>query len=172
MDIDDLKRRIPALFEQVKRDVRKVLGRQRAGLSLGFVDMGISTQGFVGGMYFSGGTTILMNVRALQVLIDEVMTDPTKPEDIVIHYVYHVLMHEYIHALGFLDERACRDATLHVTAKLFPGEHPVHVMAARGIGAYFPRAIYAPASAATSLPAPGTVELVRGFDRGSTTYFS
>nr|MDO8119673.1 hypothetical protein [Candidatus Sigynarchaeota archaeon] len=97
------------MFERIKRDVQKVLKQRRAGLNLGFVDMGMSPQGFIGGMFFSGGTMILMNTRALQVLIEE-----TKSHDIpeiAEYYVYHVLMHEYIHSLGYLDERECQDVT-------------------------------------------------------------
>ncbi|MBN2152663.1 MAG: hypothetical protein JW839_14525 [Candidatus Lokiarchaeota archaeon] len=158
------------MFERIRRDVQKVLGQRRAGLSLGFVDMGMSPQGFVGGMFFSGGTMILMNTRALRVLLEDAV-NRENPE-IAEYYVYHVLMHEYIHSLGYLDERECREVTAYVTHELFPHNHPITIMADRGIGVYFPRFIYAPENIAFEPPRDGSIELVKGFDRGSTTYFT
>src|SRR5512137_801805 len=113
MNLDQLKRKIPDMFERIKRDVQKVLKQRRAGLNLGFVDMGMSPQGFIGGMFFSGGTMILMNTRALQVLLED--TSKRNMSEISEYYVYHVLMHEYVHSLGYLDERECRDVTAYIT---------------------------------------------------------
>lgn len=171
MDIEYLKKRLSDIFEEIKKDVKKVLGRRRAGLSLGLVDMGVSPRGFIGGMFFSGGTMILMNTTALKALIAEINQEEDKPDDIVVAYVYHVLMHEYIHSLGFLDEFTCRQITLHVTRQLFNEHNPVYVMAERGIGHYFPEFTYAPAGYAFR-PKPSEIELIDGFDRSSTTYFS
>jgi hypothetical protein len=154
------------MFEQIKRDVYKVLKRRRAGLNLGFVDMGMSPQGFIGGMFFSGGTMILVNVKALEVLADEI-NNSGKSEEIVLGYIYHVLMHEYIHSLGYLDESETRDVTFYVTRQLFPEGHPVYVMAQRGIGVYFPQMIYAPDNYQFR-PDPSQIELIKGFDRSST----
>jgi hypothetical protein len=170
MNLDELKKKIPDAFERIKRDVQKVLRQRRAGLNLGFVDMGMSPQGFVGGMFFSGGTMILMNTRALQVLLDDT-TNRNMPE-IAEYYVYHVLMHEYVHSLGYLDERECRDVTAYITHELYPHNHPISIMADRGIGVYFPQFIYAPENFAFKSPQDGSIELVKGFDRGSTTYFT
>ncbi|MEX2684517.1 MAG: hypothetical protein Q6373_023305 [Candidatus Sigynarchaeota archaeon] len=170
MDIDQLKKKIPDMFERIKRDVQKVLKQRRAGLNLGFVDMGMSPQGFIGGMFFSGGTMILMNTRALQVLLEE-----TKNHDIpeiAEYYVYHVLMHEYIHSLGYLDEHECREVTAYITHELYPHDHPIAIMADRGIGVYFPRFVYAPENFAFKPPHDTSIELVKGFDRSSTTYFT
>ncbi|MFX0101948.1 MAG: hypothetical protein ACFFCS_20450 [Candidatus Hodarchaeota archaeon] len=172
MDIETLKKQMPDLFEMVKKDVRKIIGRQRAGLSLGLVDMGISPSGFIGGMFFSGGTMILMNTTALNTLIDEINEKQEKPDDIVIAYVYHILMHEYIHSLGFLDEFTCREVTKHITKQLFSEDNPVYVMADRGIGHYFPDFTYAPAGYSFQ-PNPSEIELIEGFDRSSTwSYYS
>lgn len=178
MDLRKLKQAMPEIFEQVKRDVKHVLGRQRAGLSLGLVDMGISSRGFIGGMFFSGGTMILMNRRALQVLLatgetasrwnhDACQLDR---EEIVEAYVYNVLQHEYIHALGFLDEGTCRKITREVSRKVFPENHPVTLMAKHGIGYFFPRHRYAPVEYQFT-PDTRSIELVKGFDRSSTVYY-
>nr|MDO8109782.1 hypothetical protein [Candidatus Sigynarchaeota archaeon] len=172
MNIETIKKKLPDMFEQIKRDVYKILKKRRAGLNLGFVDMGISPQGFIGGMFFSGGTMILMNVRALDVLVDEVNRNRGKTPEIAEGYVYHVLMHEYIHSLGYLDEQECRDVTRYITHQLFPSYHPVSIMADRGIGVYFPQLIYAPENYAFKPPEDGSIELIKGFDRSSTGYFT
>ncbi len=172
MDLENLKKKIPDMFEQIKRDVYKVLRKRRAGLNLGFVDMGMSPQGFIGGMFFSGGTMILMNTRALGVLIEEVKSNRLKNPEIAEGYVYHVIMHEYVHSLGYLDEQECREVTAYITHQLFPHNHPIAIMADRGIGVYFPQFIYAPGNYAYRPPDDASIELVKGFDRSSTMYFT
>ena len=113
MKYSDLKRQMANIFERVKRDVEKEIGRHRAGLSLGLVAMGMYRGNFIGGMFFSGGTMILMNSDPLHILLE------TQPDEIVLAYVYHILLHEYIHSLGFLNERQCRQITLEITKNIF-----------------------------------------------------
>lgn len=171
MNLKELKKKIPDIFERVKRDVKKVLNRRRAGLNLAFVNMGMSSRGFIGGMFFSGGTMIIMNNKALEVLLREIKKDPDQQEDIALDYVYHVLMHEYLHSLGFLDEKSCRDITLFVTKKLgYPKNHPVRQMAEKGIGVYFPNMVYAPEHY-NFKPNPAHLELIPGFDKSNTIYY-
>ena len=55
MNLQDLKKQMPEIFERVKKDVKKVYGRHRAGLSLGLVEMGMYRGGFIGGMHFNPG---------------------------------------------------------------------------------------------------------------------
>ena len=167
MKLAELKNKIPDLFEKVKRDVFKTLNRSRAGLSLGFVEMGISNAGFIGGMFFSGGTMILMNSTALRVLISEGSLN----DETIINYVYHILLHEYIHSLGFLNERECRQITHHVTKEIFKDpHHPARLLAENGIGYYFPKLIYAPGN--YRLGPNMRIERIRNFDKGSQTYFA
>ena len=167
MDLDELKKEMPDIFEKVKRDVEKTIYRHRAGLSLGLVEMGISGRDFIGGMFFSGGTMILMNSTALRVLL----TKKEINDEIILAYVYHILLHEYIHSLGFLDERQCRDYTNYVTEEVISeAAHPARVMAARGIGAYFPEIMYAPPD--YQMQKYLKIERVENFDKSSTTYYS
>ena len=167
LTLESLKEKIPDLFEEVKRDVERTIHRHRAGLTLGFIEMGVSNRGFIGGMFFSGGTMILMNSTALRILLNQ--KDLT--DDIIINYVYHILLHEYIHSLGYLDEMECRKITYHVTDEIFKDEeHPAHVMATKGIGAYFPKLTYAPGNMQLG---PGIrIERIKNFDKSSQTYFA
>lgn len=166
MDVTQLQRKMPDIFERVKKDVEKIIGRHRAGLSLGLIDMGMYQGSFIGGMFFPGGTTIVMNKTPLKVI--------TKEQDniVVLAYTYHILMHEYIHSLGVFDEAACRAITRDITEKIYNDPtNPAVILSRKGIGTYFPNLhlIYAPPDVDTS---GLEIEYVRGFDRSSQTYFA
>jgi hypothetical protein len=165
MDFQNLKKEMPEIFERVKADVRKVMGRQRAGLSLGLIEMGMDKRGFIGGMHLYPGTEILMNKTPLKIILKE------QPYEIVWAYTYHILLHEYIHSLGILDEQQCRVLTLKITEEIFKeADHPTIKLAKYGIGAFFPNLplIYAP----QDLQYDGGIERIYGFDKQSYSYYS
>lgn len=166
MNLHDFKELMPEIFEKVKKDVRKIYGRHRAGLSLGLVEMGIFRGGFIGGMHFYPGTEILMNKTPLKIILEE------QPHDVVWAYTYHILLHEYVHSLGILDEQQCRAITLIISEKIFKEtDHPAIILAKKGIGTYFPNLplIYAP----LDLQPDGiSIEYIYGFDKESYSYYS
>lgn len=166
MNLQELKILIPEIFKRVKKDVMKVYRRHRAGLSLGLVEMGMYGGGFIGGMHFSPGTDIVMNKTPLEVIMKE------QPNEIVWAYTYHILLHEYIHSLGILNEQRCRAITLKISEKVFKeAEHPAIILARNGIGAYFPNLplIYAP----PDLNPDGiSIEYIYDFDHESYDYYS
>lgn len=166
MELRDLKERMPEIFEKVRKDVRSVTGRHRAGLSLGLVEMGMFQGGFIGGMHFPPGTDIVMNKTPLKILLEQTS------EDVVWAYTYHILLHEYIHSLGIYDEEQCQAVTLNISEKIFEDtSHPALILAKKGIGAYFPNLhlIYAPPD---RRPDGMTIEYIRGFDHQSYDYYS
>ncbi|GAH52249.1 unnamed protein product, partial [marine sediment metagenome] len=129
MNLSELKKEMPEIFESVKKDVRKILGRHRAGLSLGLVEMGMFRGGFIGGMHFHPGTEIVMNKSPLKIILD------SQPYEIVWAYTYHILLHEYIHSLGIIDEWQCRAITLNISEEIFKeADHPAIILAKNGIG--------------------------------------
>lgn len=164
--LEDLKKIMPDIFEKIKRDVRKITGRKRAGLSLGLVEMGMYQGRFIGGMYFSPGTDIVMNKTPLKILLNQ------QTNEIVWAYTYHILLHEYIHSLGVLNELQCRGITLRVSEAIFQDvEHPAITLARKGIGTYFPnlRLIYAP----PDLQHDGIpIEYIQNFDQESYDHYS
>ena len=166
MELRELKQKMPEIFEKVRKDVRKITGRHRAGLSLGLVEMGMQQGGFIGGMHFPPGTDIVMNRTPLKVLLEQTS------DDIVWAYTYHILLHEYIHSLGIYNEQQCRAVTLNITEKIYDDlSHPALVLAKRGIGAYFPdlHLIYRPPE---RRPDGISIEYISGFDRQSYDYYS
>ena len=165
INLPKFKEEIPDIFEKVKRDVKKILGRHRAGLSLGLIEMGMFRGGFIGGMHFHPGTDILMNKTPLKKILKE------QPLEIVWAYTYHILLHEYIHSLGVIDEIECRALTLKVSEALFKSEDPELIFAKKGIGTFFPdlNLSYAPQYLN---PHGLSIEYINNFDRESQTYFS
>jgi hypothetical protein len=160
---------MPVIFEQVKKDVRNIWGKKRAGIALGLVEMGMNQGGFIGfigGMHIFPGTDIVMNTTPLKILLEQ------QPYEIIWAYTYHILLHEYIHALGALNEMLCQAITLKISEATFIEEdHPAIILAKKGIGAYFPNLhlIYAPRDFELDrIP----IEYIYGFDRGSYEHYS
>ena len=166
MDIEELKLEMPKIFDKVKKDVRKIYRRHRAGLNLGIIKMGMYRGGFIGGMHFHPGTDILMNKTPLEIILRE------QSYEIVWAYTYHILLHEYIHSLGVLDEQQCRIITLRISEKIFKDQgHPAIILARHGIGTYFPNLplIYAPPDLK---PEGNPIEYIYNFDHESYDYYS
>jgi len=149
------------IFEIVKLAVRKTTGRERSGLMLGLANLGGGPQGFVGAFYPVATNIIVMNNLPLRRIKE---TDPAlyKP------YVFHILLHEYLHTLGIIDESATRRKTLDISLRLFGKDHPVTQFAA-DLSKFVPKLMY---------PVYGWrpseefhLELVQGFDRSSTSCY-
>jgi hypothetical protein len=164
--LQELKKEIPNIFERVRKDVKKVYGRRRVGLSLGLAEMGMRRGGFIGGMHFAPGTDIIMNTSPLRIILE------TQPYEIVWSYTYHILLHEYIHSLGIIDEQQCRILTLKLTKKIFSeNDHPAVILAESGIGSFIPnlRMTYIPP---TKKPDGIEIQYLLEFEKESFDYYS
>ncbi len=87
------------LFELVKRTVEAELFKHRAGLSLILADM----PNTVGAYHPVGSNNIVLN----RALIDS-MKRVIKNEREINTFIFTVLMHEYLHSLGYMDELKVR----------------------------------------------------------------
>ncbi len=110
--------RVDEMFEIVKDAVRVTLNRERAGLMLGLSSLGIAPQGFVGGYHQMGSNAIILNSSVLK-RISRARPDMLKP------YAFSVLLHEYLHTLGVLDEARTRMLTYKICSDIFGEEHPL-----------------------------------------------
>ena len=106
------------IFYLIKEGVEKTTGRSRTGLMLGLADLGVRQNGFVGAFYPVGSNVIVLNKTPLK-MIEAQKPDMLKP------YVFHVLMHEYLHTLGILNERHTELFTFKINEKLFGENHKV-----------------------------------------------
>jgi len=104
------------IFALIKEGVEKTTGRSRAGLMLGLADLGVRHNGFIGAFYPVGSNVIVLNKTPLK------MIEATKP-DMLKPYVFHVLMHEYLHTLGVLNERHAELFTYKINEVLFGENH-------------------------------------------------
>jgi len=149
------------IFELVKRAVEIVVGRSRAGLMLALADLGNHPQGFLGAFYPLATNVIVMNKVPLLRIQD---TNP----DLYRHYAFYVLLHEYLHAVGIVDELSCREQARRIAQILFGAAHLV-TQVSEDFNRFFPNLVFPEAA---WQPRELHLELVPGFDRGSASYFA
>ena len=147
------------IFELVKAAVYESLGTSRGGLMLGLADLGNHPHGWMGAFYPVGTNIIVMNKIPLQ-RIRETRPELYKP------YAFHVLMHEYLHSLGHLDEGVVRAKVFSITRSVFGDEH-IATKLAKDTTPFFPNLVYPELS---WRPEDLKIDLVEGFDRGSCGY--
>jgi len=150
------------IFELVKRVVRQYLNRHRAGLMLGLANLGMKRGFFIGAFYPVGSNIIVVNKAPLKI------ASKTTEKKVYNAYCFMLLLHEYLHSLGYLDERQVHDLTEEVCQLAFGSSYPATVMARRGIAAFFPKVAHLPLD--NEPPSDYRVELVRNFDKSSSTY--
>jgi len=100
------------LFSLVKKAVKSSLGEHRVGLMLFLGNLPIR----VGAFHPLGTNDIVLNRRLLR--------DPISDTKHKAH-VFSILLHEYLHSLGYTDESQVRGLTYGVCIENFGREHPV-----------------------------------------------
>jgi len=152
---------LPDIFEFVKKTVRKSTGMERPGLMLGLANLGGGPEGLIGAFYPIATNIIVMNTLPLKRIKE---TDPTlyKP------YVFHILLHEYLHTLGITDEEATRKKAYEISAEIFGKDHVVTQLAA-DLSKFIPKLVYP--IYGWQPPQEFQLELVKGFDRSSTASY-
>jgi hypothetical protein len=152
-------RDIPDVFEAVKAAVRKVLGRERAGLMVVTQEIGNVPNGFFGGYFVVGANAIVVNQTPLRRIQE---TEP----GLYIPWLFGLLLHEYLHSLGILDETEVRRVTNQVAQGVLGPDHPATKMAANPMeylgNLAWPHVVWAP----RDVP----FEIVKGLDRDATSY--
>lgn len=147
------------VFELVKEVVRLREGVSRSGLVLGLQELGTSWKGFIGAYYPITSNTIVINKTLLRRIyeINETLLEP---------YVFHVLLHEYIHSLGYFDEQATRLKTYEISRNLF-GEKHIVTQLSIDTKQFFPSIIY-PIYGWHPPKEISPVELIHGYSPKST----
>lgn len=149
-------------FELVKKAVRKCEGRSRAGLMLGLQELGSSMNGFIGAYYQVASNIIIVNATPIRRII-ETDSQLLKP------YGFHVLLHEYIHSLGFLDEGITEQKTYKITKDFF-GEDHIATKFSANIKEFFPNLVY-PIQGWIPQEGASKIKLVQGFDWSNTNSY-
>ncbi len=149
------------IFEVVKAAVWESRKTSRGGIMLGLANLGNHPQGFFGAFYPVGTNVIVMNKIPLE-RIKETRPELYKP------YIFHILLHEYLHTLGYLSESGVRLMVLEITREVFGEEHLATRIAA-DTTQFFKNLVYPHAA---WQPDDMRLELVEGFDRGSASYIA
>ena len=147
------------VWELVKDTVRNILGEHRVGMMLFLDDLPLNV-----GAYHPLGTNNIVLNRA----IIEIVEGVTKSRRIVNAFVYTLLLHEYLHALGHIPEPEVHSLVYQVSKESF-GEHSiVSYIAKRGL-----RSILENISLDRIVtPSKRAVEIVRDFDKTNHGYIS
>jgi len=150
------------IFELVKQSVKRFLNQHRAGLMLGLANLGMRRGFFVGAFHPVGSNIIVVNRAPFEVALS------TTDKKVFNAYCYHLLLHEYLHSLGYVSEERVRDLVHRICSSALGKDNPATVMAERGLAFYFPKVTYFTRS--TPIPRDLQIELIKGFDKSSVGY--
>ena len=109
------------VFQLVKQSVKESLKAERVGLMLFLADLPYN----VGAYHQVGTNNIVMN----RVLLNHVLetSEETRQAN---SFIYSILTHEYLHAIGYLKEEDTRTLTYRISKDTFGDEHLATRMAA------------------------------------------
>jgi hypothetical protein len=141
------------VFRVVRSTVRSALGIERPGLGLALSDLPSS----LGAYWPVTGNLIVMN----EGLVEAMRANAASPREFN-SFVYVILAHEYLHALGYLSEQEVRPVTARVAKAAFGPDHPATRMAEGNMWAMYPFLQYAPNGRG------GRLKIVSGFDLATT----
>ena len=148
------------IFEAVKEVVSEYLGMDQAGLMVGVTDLGIHSQGFIGAFYSLNSNMIIINKRPLARILQ---TNPS----LYNYYLFHVMLHEYVHSIGSFDESQTRQLVYEISQHYFGQNHLITELATN-IEKFIPNLTYP--NAGFQPPEDINIEFVKGIDRKNTGY--
>jgi len=108
------------VWEIVKETVKVSLGEHRKGMLLFLDDLPLQL-----GAYHQLGTNNIVLNRSLVNIVETV----TKAKKLVNAFVYSILTHEYLHALGHVSEAEVRSLVYDVSKQCFGEDHIVTALA-------------------------------------------
>jgi hypothetical protein len=160
--VDDLNEcsDFASIFNLVKRAVEVTLNKRRVGLMLGLTEL----PNHIGAFHTVGSNFIVMNRSLLEQIVKIY-----KNRRLVNAYIFHVLLHEYIHSLGYMDERLTQDLCYAISERVLGEDHPATQIARYGIGSIFPRIIMEYQDPRSEISTK--VEIVDDFERDNLSYF-
>jgi len=146
------------IFELVKKAVDQVLGVHRAGLTLVLGD--ISNQ--VGAYHEMGSNAIVMNRNIMKIVWRSTRSRQRRNS-----YTFMILLHEYLHTLGFTDDAQVRELSRRITDTYVGKGHIAGEMAVSPLDKFFPEI-----TQFATFRDNGRFETVRKFDTSSTSYIA
>ena len=114
------------IFDLVKKSAEATLDKRRDGLMLALQYLPEN----LGAYYGLGSNFIVMNKALLEKFDEAYEEKDTKA------YVFSVLLHEYLHSLGYVDEEFARALTYQISKAVLGEGHMSTKIAKHGIGAF------------------------------------
>jgi hypothetical protein len=152
------------VFEIVKRSVKEQLGKERAGLMLLLADLPMHLGAFHG----VGTNSIVMN----RALLDRIVKGGNSRIQ-VNSFVYSILLHEYLHSLGVIEEKDVRSLVRDISLKTFGVDHPASKIAAEGPWSMLARSWASEQTGSDYAPqSHREMELIKDFDRSHSRYIT
>ncbi len=145
-----------SIFEMVKVAAEKTLGRHRAGLTLVLGDIPNN----VGAYHEMGSNAIVMNRNLLRIVEKLAKSRPKRNS-----YVFMILLHEYLHSLGYTSDRQVRALGRQISDEFLGQKHLAGEMAVRPLDQFFPDL-----EKFFAFRDKGEYQTVRRFDSSSTPY--
>jgi hypothetical protein len=108
------------VWEIVKDTVKDYLGKHRVGMMLFLDDLPLQL-----GAYHPLGTNNIVLNRTLVQIVEAA----TKSKKLVNAFVYSLLVHEYLHALGYVPESEVRSLVYRISKECFGEDHIVTKLA-------------------------------------------
>ena len=146
------------IFDLVKKVVKNYLNADQAGLLLGLSDLGNYGNAYLGAYYSFDANTIIINKRPLSKI------KQTKP-NLYNPYIFHVLLHEYIHSLGIIEENEVRTLAYEISQKYF-GKNHLATQIALNLEKFIPNLTFGNFEP----PEDMSIEFISGIDRDNTDY--
>jgi len=144
------------VWEIVKENVQSILDEQRRGMMLFLDDLPLRL-----GAYHPLGTNNIVLNRALVQIVEET----AKTRKVLNAFVYTLLLHEYLHALGHVREAEVRPLVYRVSKAAFGEGH----VAAR-LAEYGPWSILRGVPIDAGKAPKRVVEIVKDFEKTNQSY--
>lgn len=151
----------PCIFGLVRSAVELTINRRRVGLILGLSNL----PNHVGAIHQVGSNFIIMN----RFLLKRVLASGDK--GLVNAYVFHILLHEYIHSLGYVNEQETQILTHAISEQVLGPEHKATKIARYGIGSLFSKMWIPGRQNGADEDSDKGIELVRDIESDNLNYF-
>jgi predicted Zn-dependent protease with MMP-like domain len=142
-------------FELVKLAVNSKFNMHRAGLSL--ILQGLPSR--IGAYHILGSNVIVVNRTILNMIRQHKSIQEYNS------YLFMVLVHEYLHSFGIIDELGVRQMTFDLCSSLLGIDHPASIMAKGDPSALFPELALLKADSIDE-----QIEVIKNFDKTTQSY--
>ena len=124
VELLDKSKDFQQIFSLVKKAVKKTVNEARVGLMLVLA----SLPERIGAYHEIGSNSIVLNRRLLGAVIKSGKTFRE-----INSYIFTILLHEYLHSLGHLDEHQVKEISYKVTSNTLGENHPATKFVVNGL---------------------------------------